>query len=97
VGVGETLPVLPEGADYVLFDSGSEQRGGTGKTFDWNLLRDYSGLPYFLAGGLTAENIPKAIRSLAPLCADVSSGVETEGVKDAGKIHEFVRVARRLR
>ena len=94
VGVGDVLPALPERADYLLFDTESEQRGGIGKTFSWRLLRDYHGPPYFLAGGLSASNAARAIRLLAPFCLDVSSGVETDGWKDADKIAAFVRIAR---
>jgi phosphoribosylanthranilate isomerase len=93
IGVGDTLPVLPSEPDYLLFDAlqaGSKQRGGIGKTFDWSLLTGYRGPPYFLAGGLTVDNVSDAITFLSPYCVDVSSGVETNGVKDAGKIHEFV-------
>ena len=81
--------------DYLLFDTLSTQRGGTGKTFDWRLLKGYSGLPYFLAGGLSLENVGCAIDLLAPFCLDVSSGVETDGIKDAAKIEKFVDAVRR--
>ena len=82
-------------ADYVLFDTLSMQRGGSGATFDWRLLLDYSGPPYFLAGGLTAENIPEALSLLNPFCIDVSSGAETNGLKDRAKINAIVSLARR--
>ena len=94
VGVGESLPPLPENADYLLFDTLSVRRGGTGRAFDWHILRVYAGRPYFLAGGLSAENIGGAIRLLNPYCADVSSGAETGGAKDAKKIEEIVRAVR---
>jgi phosphoribosylanthranilate isomerase len=94
VGVGDKLPVLPAEPDYLLFDTLSTRRGGTGKIFNWELLKDYDGLPYFLAGGLNAENISKAIQTLAPFCVDVSSGVEAGGVKDSGKIRQIVCLAR---
>jgi len=93
VGVGDALPQLPENADYLLFDTLSVQRGGAGKSFDWSLLKSYEGLPYFLAGGLDAGKISDAVRRLDPYCLDVSSGVETKGIKDAGKIQEFVNLA----
>jgi phosphoribosylanthranilate isomerase len=94
VGIEKTLPPLPEEVDYLLFDTLSVQRGGTGKTFDWNVLQDYNGPPYFLAGGLNAESISDAICTLSPFCVDVSSGVETDGVKDTKKIEQFVRLVR---
>jgi phosphoribosylanthranilate isomerase len=75
--------------DFVLFDSG----GGSGKTFDWRLLDSIAGgfsIPYFLAGGIGINNIDAAIK-LNPFCIDVSSGVETGGVKNHAKIIELVK------
>ncbi|MCL2112208.1 MAG: phosphoribosylanthranilate isomerase [Clostridiales bacterium] len=95
VGIGETLPTLPETPDYLLFDTLSSERGGVGRAFDWDVLKDYSGLPYFLAGGLDVGNVQGALKTLSPFCVDVSSGVETDGVKDANKIEDFVRIVRR--
>ncbi|MCL2079292.1 MAG: phosphoribosylanthranilate isomerase [Oscillospiraceae bacterium] len=94
VSVGDTMPPLPKNADYLLFDTLSPNRGGTGVSFDWDLLKSCAGLPYFLAGGLSAQNAAKAIKTLSPYCVDVSSGVETDGVKDAAKIEAFVRLVR---
>ncbi|MGN0362701.1 MAG: phosphoribosylanthranilate isomerase [Bilifractor sp.] len=68
-------------ADYVLLDSGA----GTGKTFDWTLIRDI-GRPFFLAGGLTPENIREAADRVHPFAVDISSGVETDRMKDPEKI-----------
>ncbi|MCL2701733.1 MAG: phosphoribosylanthranilate isomerase [Phycisphaerae bacterium] len=92
-GVG-VLPALPLGAEYLLFDTASAARGGAGRAFDWRVLAGYQGPPYFLAGGLTAANVAEAIRTLAPFAVDVSSGVETDGVKDAEKIERFVHSVR---
>ncbi|MCL2391367.1 MAG: phosphoribosylanthranilate isomerase [Oscillospiraceae bacterium] len=97
VGVGSTLPPLPLEVDYLLFDTLSAARGGVGRTFDWNILNDYCGIPYFLAGGLSADNVVDSLRLLNPFCVDVSSGVETSGVKDAEKIEIFVSLVRRNR
>ena len=97
VGVGEVLPPLPVKADYLLFDTLSQQRGGTGVAFDWGLLRGYTGLPYFLAGGLNFQNVIETIFTICPYCVDVSSGVETNGLKDADKIYEFVHSVRDYR
>lgn len=80
-----------DSADYVLLDSGG---GGTGETFDWSLLRDFD-RPYFLAGGLDPENVKKALALLNPYVADVSSGIETDGVKDAKKMAAFVDAVRK--
>ena len=95
IGIGETLPPLPRSADYLLFDTLSSQRGGTGQTFDWNVIEDVASKPYFLAGGLTPDNVTDAIKRLTPFCVDVSGGVETDGLKDARKIHEFVCLVRK--
>jgi len=90
VRVGDKLPPLPHGADYLLFDSGA----GGGKTFDWRVLDGYDGPPYFLAGGLDETNVAAACDRLRPYCVDVSSGVETGGVKDFDKIAKFVNLVR---
>ena len=77
-------------ADLILLDSGG---GGTGTVFDWNLLEPIR-RPWFLAGGLSRENAADAIRRLSPYGVDVSSGIETDGVKDIQKMNDFVRAAR---
>ena len=71
-------------ADYILLDSGA----GTGKVFDWELLKDIR-RPYFLAGGLNPENVRSAVEKLDPFCVDVSSGIETNGKKDKNKMEAF--------
>jgi len=97
VSVGKALPALPEGADFLLFDTASALRGGSGRTFDWSILAGYTGPPYFLAGGLDISNVAEAVTMLEPYCADVSGGVETDGFKDADKISRFVQAVRRSR
>ena len=77
-------------ADYVLLDSGT---GGTGTCFDWSLLQNIQ-RPYFLAGGLTPENVGGAVATLHPYAVDVSSGIETDGAKDKEKMTQFVRAVR---
>ena len=96
VGVGDRLPALPAGPDYYMFDTLSVQHGGIGKSFNWEILNKYNGPPYFLAGGLTVNNVADAIRRLSPYCVDVSGGVETNGVKDADKINEFIQKVRAI-
>ena len=76
-------------ADYVLLDSGT----GTGKTFDHSLIEGIS-RPYFLAGGLTAQNVKEAIRKLHPYAVDARSCLETDGRKDKNKMTEFVNAIR---
>lgn len=78
-------------ADLILLDTGS---GGTGETFPWALAQGIT-RPFFLAGGLTPENIPLALKELSPLGIDLSSGVEIDGFKDREKILEAVTAARR--
>lgn len=77
-------------ADYILLDSGS---GGTGKSFDWNILQNF-GRPYFLAGGLNINNVSEAVNRLHPYAVDVSSGVETDGRKDGVKMAAFINAVR---
>lgn len=72
-------------ADCILLDSGT----GTGKTFDHSLIKGIH-RPYFLAGGLTAENVADAIENLHPYAVDASSCLETNGKKDPQKMNEFV-------
>ncbi|MCD7776783.1 MAG: phosphoribosylanthranilate isomerase [Firmicutes bacterium] len=76
-------------ADYILLDSGA----GSGVTFDWSIISGIS-RPYFLAGGLGAENISSAIEKLHPFAVDMSSGVETNGLKDRQKIMDAVAAVR---
>ncbi len=76
-------------ADVVVLDAGF----GAGLTFDHGLIGNYK-RPFMLAGGLNLNNISTVIAELRPYGVDVSSGVETENVKDPEKIREFVRLAR---
>lgn len=79
-------------ADYLLFDCGS---GGTGKTFDWSCLEDVE-RPYFLAGGIGTHNMEEALTRFHPFAIDLSSSVETDGVKDRKKVAEAVQMLRSL-
>mmetsp|Transcript_25224 Transcript_25224/g.51243 ORF Transcript_25224/g.51243 Transcript_25224/m.51243 type:complete len:534 (-) Transcript_25224:236-1837(-) len=75
----------------VLLDS---KGGGTGQTFDWEVgVEVQAKAPFILAGGLTPDNVTAAVKQVRPWCVDVSSGVETDGAKDVGKIQAFVRNA----
>lgn len=78
-------------ADFILLDGGT----GAGKTFDWTLLEGIS-RPYFLAGGLGPDNLAEAVARLHPYAVDMSSGVETEGLKDPVKMASAVAVVRGL-
>jgi phosphoribosylanthranilate isomerase len=83
--------------DAILLDSGNQklavkELGGTGRTHDWALsrtIRERIGVPLFLAGGLTPENVGQAIEEVGPFGLDVCSGVRTEGKLDAAKLKRF--------
>lgn len=77
-------------ADHVLLDSGA----GTGAVFDWSLLKNAK-RPYFLAGGLSPDNVYEAVRLLHPYAVDVSSGIETDGLKDREKAAAFIAAVRK--
>ncbi|MGI6105678.1 MAG: phosphoribosylanthranilate isomerase [Raoultibacter sp.] len=94
-GVDDTVPDTIAEVDFMLFDSASLQRGGSGTSFDWSLLQNYAGQPYFLAGGLDSTTVNQALDQLVPYCVDVSSGVETRGIKDRHKIKEFIAAVRK--
>lgn len=71
-------------------------QGGTGSSFDWELIKYQSGLPIILAGGLTPENAALAVQQVRPYALDVSSGVESaKGIKDAAKMAEFIKKTNR--
>ncbi len=83
-------------AEFFLFDTKKEGKwGGTGETFDWNLLRDLTDKPFLLSGGLNVTNVSDAIDQVQPYAVDISSGIEEEpGLKDLQKMEEFVREVR---
>ena len=76
-------------ADFVLLDSGA----GSGKTFDHSLIKGLN-RPYFLAGGLTPENVGETVAALSPYAADASSSLETDGFKDYIKMKAFADAVR---
>lgn len=77
-------------ADYIILDAGT----GEGKTFDWNLIDNFK-KPYFLAGGLNPDNVTGAMRLLHPYALDVSTGIETDGLKDKHKMAAFAAAVRK--
>jgi len=86
----ETAGILP-----LLDPDVGEAHGGTGKAFDWAIARELAKRYLFLlAGGLSPKNVGQAVRDVLPWGVDVSSGVETGGIKDPAKITRFVREAR---
>src|SRR5258706_10071691 len=94
--VDEACAVAPY-VDAILLDSGNQklavkELGGTGKTHDWTLsrkIRERIGIPIFLAGGLTPENVAQAIQEVAPFGIDLCSGVRTNGKLDEAKLKRF--------
>lgn len=91
IDCSEKIPAAEQSiADYILLDSGA----GTGEPFDWDLLYDIN-RPYFLAGGLNCGNVRAAIRKLHPFAVDVSSGIETKGIKDKEKMTNFTAAVRK--
>ena len=77
-------------ADYILLDGGK----GEGRSFNWKLLESIK-RPYFLAGGLNADNAEAAVADLHPFAVDVSTGIESGGVKDKEKMAAFVTAVRK--
>ena len=82
--------------DYYLFDTlSSKDYGGTGKAFDHSLLYNKEiKKPFFVAGGLNQDNVAAVIEVIKPFGVDTSGGVETDGIKDANKIKEFIKQGR---
>lgn len=94
--ISSPADILPTAADYRLFDTyDPSQYGGSGAVFNWDLLQGVTG-DFFLAGGLNIDNIKAAIQQVRPYCVDLSSGVETDGVKDRDKIIEIVKMIRKI-
>ena len=86
---------IHEGAIVLLDPYVEGTYGGTGKTLDWNVASDIAKqTPTVLAGGLTPDNIGKAVGVAHPWAVDVSSGIETDGVKDVAKIRAFIAAAK---
>jgi phosphoribosylanthranilate isomerase len=87
----EIIAALRPGAVPLLDTHAEGALGGTGRTFDWTVAAEVGRrFPFVLAGGLTPENVGEAVRRVRPWAVDVSSGVETDGVKDVAKMRAFV-------
>lgn len=85
--------ILGSSADYILLDTPG---GCTGNSFDWNLIKNID-RPYFLAGGLNVDNIADAIVRFHPYAVDLSSGAETDKVKDPAKMKKLVEIVRSIK
>ena len=100
--VDEAARVAPH-VDAILLDSGNQklvvkELGGTGRTHDWTLsraIRERIGIPLFLAGGLTAENVGRAMEAVDPFGLDLCSSVRTDGELDAGRLKHFFAAVRK--
>ncbi|WP_455238951.1 bifunctional indole-3-glycerol-phosphate synthase TrpC/phosphoribosylanthranilate isomerase TrpF [Veillonella sp.] len=83
---------IDSSADMLLFDAyHKDERGGTGDVFDWSCLDTFE-RPFMLAGGIDSANVARAIRTVRPYGIDISSGIETNGVKDDEKITAFTKI-----
>lgn len=95
----DVIKAFSSAAPLVLVDApGTDFRGGSGHTFNWDYIasNNPSGRPFILAGGLTPENVQQAIQDVRPVMVDVSSGVETDGIKDTQKIAAFIQAVREV-
>lgn len=87
---------IDSSADMLLFDAyHKDERGGMGEVFDWSCLDEFE-RPFMLAGGIDSTNVARAIRTVRPYGIDISSGIETEGVKDDEKIKAFTNIVRTI-
>ena len=86
----EVMKASASSADMILLDSGT----GSGRTFNWQLIKEIR-RPYFLAGGLDPENVSAAVGLLNPWAVDVSSGIETDELKDIEKMAAFAAAVRK--
>ena len=87
---------IDSSADMLLFDAyHKDERGGTGEVFDWSCLDAFE-RPFMLAGGIDCTNVARAIRTVRPYGIDISSGIETNGVKDDVKITAFTKIVKSI-
>ena len=85
---------IDSSADMLLFDAyHKDERGGTGEVFDWSSLDEFE-RPFMLAGGIDSTNVARAIRTVRPYGLDISSGIETNSVKDDEKMKAFTNIVR---
>ena len=95
----KTINQQPSTVNYLLFDTDSKAFGGTGQTFDWQILNEIEiPIPYFLSGGISLENIHQlSTINHQPLALDINSKFETEpGSKDLEKIKNFTQIVKKI-
>ena len=92
----DTEKWIDSSAEMLLFDAyHKDERGGTGEVFDWSSLDAFE-RPFMLAGGIDCTNVARAIRTVRPYGIDISSGIETNGVKDDEKITAFTKIVKSI-
>ena len=92
----DTEKWIDSSAEMLLFDAyHKDERGGTGEVFDWSSLDAFE-RPFMLAGGIDSTNVARAIRTVRPYGIDISSGIETNGVKDDEKITAFIKIVKSI-
>jgi phosphoribosylanthranilate isomerase len=98
VAVSSSVDLLQYAKDFydaeaLLLDASHEHlKGGTGQTFDWNLIPHSLSKPIVLAGGLNVDNVKEAINQVKPYAVDISGGVEdSKGIKNSLKIQAFIK------
>ena len=92
----DTEKWIDSSVDMLLFDAyHKDERGGTGEVFDWSSLDAFE-RPFMLAGGIDSTNVARAIRTVRPYGIDISSGIETNGVKDDEKITAFTKIVKSI-
>ena len=95
----KTINQQPSTVNYLLFDTDSKTFGGTGKTFDWQILNEIEiPIPYFLSGGISLENIHQlSTINQQPLALDINSKFEIEpGIKNLEKIKNFTQIVKKI-
>ena len=92
----DTEKWIDSSAEMLLFDAyHKDERGGTGEVFDWSSLDTFE-RPFMLAGGIDSTNVARAIRTVRPYGIDISSGIETNGMKDDKKITAFTKIVKSI-
>jgi phosphoribosylanthranilate isomerase len=80
-----------QSVDLFIIDTPSEDFGGTGKVYDWSILKSLTDIEFLIAGGINLENIKKIEQlNLNHVGYDIASGIETDGVKDSEKMYEII-------